>query len=291
MTTATQNLIQMLTLDQKSHEYFLGQSQPILGTRIFGGQLLAQSIMAAAPSTSKTLHSLHAYFLCAGDASVPVLYKTEILRNSFSFCTIQVNALQFGKRIFTAMLSYMKTEDGLNYQSPQPVYPPAEQLQTEQWHKQQIQNSLPFEHREAFMQTFNIESRPVTFSHPFQPKQEEPVYTEYLKTFEPLSENIESGSNLHSCALHQAIAAYYSDYNLYTAAFNPHGLSYASDKIIHASLDHAVYFHRPLRADESMLYEMKTAITAYARGLSYGQMWQNGYLVCSTQQENLMRQI
>ena len=289
MTTLTQNLLALLQLEQKSEHYFIGQSQTHFGTRVYGGQLLAQSIMAAANLTAKSLHSLHAYFLYTGDATAPILYHTELLRDSPSFSTIQVTALQFGRQIYKAMLSYMQPEDGLEYQTTAPEYPAAEQLQTEQCYKQQLAQHIPAQFRNEFMQAFAIESRPITLSNPFQPQVEDALYCEYLKTHESLSQYLDSNNDVP--AIHQAIAAYFSDYNLYTAAFKPHGLSYLSEQIMHASLDHVMYFHRPFRADISILYEMRTTCTAQSRGLNFGQMWQNGKMVCSSIQENLMRQI
>jgi len=133
------------------------------------------------------------------------------------------------------------------------------------------------------MRNRHIEIRPVNIDNPFQPQPEAPYYAHYLRTHDQIATEVDEIS------LHQAIVAFYSDFTLMTTALRPHGLSYLSPSLQCASLDHAIYFHRPLRADEWMLYDMEATVSASSRGLNFGRMWQNGQLVCSTVQEGLMR--
>ncbi len=292
MTTLTQDLIQLLRLEQKDQRLFLAQSEPIFGPRIFGGQLLAQSIVSAASSTPFPLHSLHAYFLAAGDAYAPLVYKIEYLRDSQSFSTRQVTAIQHGKRIFMVQLSYMKSEGGVEYQSAVPDaldLHPVTSLQNEHWHKQRLCHQVQSDDLPYFLKPFHVESRPIEFalSDPNLTFNSDVLksnqYAEYLKIHNSLA------AQHDFLYMHQAIAAYYSDYNLYTAALKTHGLNYLSPQLTTTSLDHTLYFHHPLRVEEWMYYDMQTTCTSQARGLTHGQIWQNGKLVCSTMQENLMR--
>lgn len=292
MTTLTQDLIQLLRLEQKDSYHFLAQSQPLFGPRIFGGQLLAQSIISAASSTHFPLHSLHAYFLAAGDAAAPLVYKVECLRDSTSFSTRQVTAIQHGQRIFRAQLSYMNIEAGLEYQISEPEMLkqyPVSMLQPEEWHKQNMSHQVAAEYLPTFLRPFHLQSKPIEFALKDKNRDSnsdvlaQNHYAEYLKLHNPLAAQ---DDHLY---MHQAIAAYYSDYNLYTAALKTHALNYLSTNLSATSLDHVMYFHHPFRVENWMYYDMQTSCTSQARGLTHGQMWQNGKLVCSTMQENLMR--
>lgn len=281
MTTLTQELIELLTLERLEDNIFRGQSQNLVGKRIFGGQLLGQALRAASYTTDRPAHSMHAYFLFGGDIKEPVVYEVDRLRDGKSLVSRQVRAIQHGRTIFTAMISFADTEDGLSYQKEMPDYPAPDTLKNEQQLKQKLVNFIPEHVRASFMRERHVELRPVhDVKNFFQPKPETPLYAHYVKTHEKLDDNI---------ALHQAIVAFYSDFTLMTTALRPHGLSYLSPNLQCASIDHTMYFHQSLKADEWMLYDMEATITANSRGLNYGQMWQNNQLVCSTVQEGLIR--
>lgn len=281
MTTLTQELIELLTLERLEDNIFRGQSQNLVGKRIFGGQLLGQALRAASYTTDRPAHSMHAYFLFGGDIKEPVVYEVDRLRDGKSLVSRQVRAIQHGRTIFTAMISFADTEDGLSYQKEMPDYPAPDTLKNEQQLKQKLVNFIPEHVRASFMRERHVELRPVhDVKNFFQPKPETPLYAHYVKTHEKLDDNI---------ALHQAIVAFYSDFTLMTTALRPHGLSYLSPNLQCASIDHTMYFHQSLKADEWMLYDMEATITANSRGLNYGQMWQNDQLVCSTIQEGLIR--
>jgi acyl-CoA thioesterase-2 len=283
MNTLTQELIELLSLEKIEENLYRGISRNLVGKRVFGGQVLGQALRAASYTTDRPAHSLHAYFLYGGDVNAPILYEVDRLRDGKSFVSRQVRAIQHGRTIFTAMISFTHPEEGLNYQINEPEYPAPEQVKSEAELKKLLVEFVPENVRASFMRDRHIEIRPIDPSNPFQPQPEAPSYAHYLKTHDKITAEVDEIS------LHQAIAAFYSDFTLMTTALRPHGLSYLSPSLQCASIDHAMYFHKPFRADEWMLYDMDATVSASSRGLNFGRMWQNGELVCSTSQEGLIR--
>ncbi|SCC71448.1 acyl-CoA thioesterase [Acinetobacter albensis] len=283
MNTLTQELIELLSLEKIEENLYRGISRNLVGKRVFGGQVLGQALRAASYTTDRPAHSLHAYFLYGGDVNAPILYEVDRLRDGKSFVSRQVRAIQHGRTIFTAMISFTYPEEGLNYQINEPEYPAPEQVKSEAELKKMLVEFVPENVRASFMRDRHIEIRPIDPSNPFQPQPEAPSYAHYLKTHDKITAEVDEIS------LHQAIAAFYSDFTLMTTALRPHGLSYLSPSLQCASIDHAMYFHKPFRADEWMLYDMDATVSASSRGLNFGRMWQNGELVCSTSQEGLIR--
>ncbi len=283
MESITQNLINLLNV-QKIDEYlFQGQCTDLFGTHLFGGQILGQALIAASKTTDRPAHSLHAYFIRSGRTDLPVLYKVENLRDGKSFAIRQVYALQEGTVIFSAMISFAKPEQGLEYQIKEPEYPAPETLKSEQERKFLIENDIPEYMREVVMRQFDLRMHPVNPVNPFRPEQAESKYAEYMQTFDKLTAEFDIPM------FHQAIAAYYSDYNLLTTSLRPHGISYANGGVRSASLDHAIYFHTDFKVDEWLLYDMHATRSSQSRGINYGQLWQKDRLVCSVTQESLMR--
>ncbi|WP_425916463.1 acyl-CoA thioesterase [Acinetobacter sp. TSRC1-2] len=283
MNALTQELVELLSLEKIEENVYRGISRNLVGKRVFGGQVLGQALRAASYTTDRPAHSLHAYFLYGGDVNAPILYQVDRLRDGKSFVSRQVRAIQHGRTIFTAMISFAHPEDGLNYQISEPEYPAPEQLKSEAELKKMIVEFVPENVRASFMRDRHIDIRPIDPSNPFQPQPEAPSYAHYLRTHDKIAPEIDEIS------LHQAIAAFYSDFTLMTTALRPHGLSYLSPSLQCASIDHAMYFHKPFRVDEWMLYDMDATVSASSRGLNFGRMWQNGELVCSTTQEGLIR--
>ena len=284
MNNLTQELVDLLTLEKLEEHIFRGKSLNLVGKRVFGGQVLGQALRAASYTTDRPAHSLHAYFLFGGDVNAPIIYEVDKLRDGKSFVSRQVRAIQYGRTIFSAMISFAHPEEGLDYQIAEPEYPKPEDLISEQELKENIINFVPENIRAAFMRPRHVEIRPVSISNPFQPQPESPSYAHYIKTHEKLAAEV-----ANDISLNQAIVAFYSDFTLMTTALRPHGLSWISPNLQCASIDHTIYFHRPLRADDWMLYDMEATISASSRGLNFGRMWQNGQLVCSTVQEGLIR--
>ena len=283
MNALTQELVELLSLEKIEENVYRGISRNLVGKRVFGGQVLGQALRAASYTTDRPAHSLHAYFLYGGDVNAPILYQVDRLRDGKSFVNRQVRAIQHGRTIFTAMISFAHPEEGLNYQISEPEYPAPEEVKSEAELKKMFVEFVPENVRASFMRDRHIDIRPIEPSNPFQPQPEAPSYAHYLRTHDRIAAEVDETS------LHQAIAAFYSDYTLMTTALRPHGLSYLSPSLQCASIDHAMYFHKPFRADEWMLYDMDATVSASSRGLNFGRMWQNGELVCSTTQEGLIR--
>ncbi len=284
MPTLTQELIELLTLEKLEEGLYRGQSKNLVGKRVFGGQVLGQALRAAAYTTDRPAHSLHAYFLFGGDIEAPIVYQVEKLRDGKSFVSRSVKALQHGRVIFQAMVSFAPFEDGLNYQIAEPDYPAPDTLSSEEELKKLIVNFVPENFRQAFQRRRHIEITPVNPTNPFDPQPEAPSQAHYLRTWDKITGKDDD------IAVHQAIAAFSSDFTLMTTCLRPHGLSWLSPNLQVASIDHTIYFHKPFRVDEWLLYDMDATETASSRGLNFGRMWQNGQLVCSTVQEGLIRQ-
>ena len=283
MNALTQELVELLSLEKIEENIYRGISRNLVGKRVFGGQVLGQALRAASYTTDRPAHSLHAYFLYGGDVNAPILYQVDRLRDGKSFVSRQVRAIQHGRTIFTAMISFAHPEEGLNYQISEPEYPAPEQVKSEAELKKLLVEFVPENVRASFIRDRHIDIRPIDPSNPFQPQPEAPSYAHYLRTHDKIAPEMDEIS------LHQAIAAFYSDFTLMTTALRPHGLSYLSPSLQCASIDHAMYFHKPFRVDEWMLYDMDATVSASSRGLNFGRMWQNGELVCSTTQEGLIR--
>ena len=283
MNALTQELVELLSLEKIEENIYRGISRNLVGKRVFGGQVLGQALRAASYTTDRPAHSLHAYFLYGGDVNAPILYQVDRLRGGKSFVSRQGRASQHGRTIFTAMISFAHPEEGLNYQISEPEYPAPEQVKSEAELKKLLVEFVPENVRASFMRDRHIDIRPIDPSNPFQPQPEAPSYAHYLRTHDKIAPEMDEIS------LHQAIAAFYSDFTLMTTALRPHGLSYLSPSLQCASIDHAMYFHKPFRVDEWMLYDMDATVSASSRGLNFGRMWQNGELVCSTTQEGLIR--
>ncbi|WP_104470052.1 acyl-CoA thioesterase [Acinetobacter indicus] len=283
MNALTQELVDLLSLEKLEENIYRGISRNLVGKRVFGGQVLGQALRAASYTTDRPAHSLHAYFLFGGDVNAPIIYEVDRIREGKSFVSRQVRAIQHGRTIFMCMVSFAAPEEGLNYQISEPEYPAPEQLKNEAELVQSIVEFIPENVRASFTRDRHVEIRPVNPSNPFQPQPEAPSYAHYIRTHSPIA------AEQDEIALHQAIAAFYSDFTLMTTALRPHGLSYLSPSLQCASIDHAMYFHKPFRVDDWMLYDMEATISNSSRGLNFGRMWQNGELVCSTTQEGLIR--
>ncbi len=283
MNALTQELVELLSLEKLEENIYRGISRNLVGKRVFGGQVLGQALRAASYTADRPAHSMHAYFLFGGDVNAPIIYKVDRLRDGRSFVSRQVSAIQHGRTIFTAMVSFANPEEALEFQPPHPEYPAPEAFKPEQELKQGLLHFIPDNVRASFMRERLIEIRPINPANPFQPQPETPYYAHYVRTHDPIAANVDD------IGLHQAIVAFYSDFIFMTTSLRPHGLSYLTPNLQCASLDHAIYFHRPLRADEWMLYDMEATVTNSSRGLNFGRMWQNGQLVCSTVQEGLIR--
>ena len=281
---ALSKLINLLDLEQLENNLFRGQSENIGGPRVFGGQVLGQALTAAARTVDKkrTAHSLHAYFLRPGDMEFPIIYDVDRIRDGGSFTTRRVVAIQKGEPIFNTSISFHKKESGPTHQIDMPDIPSPEECKSEIQIRKQIAERVPEKMRDFFLRERPIEIRSMPGEDMFQEAKKKPPYKYmWMKAVDRLPDDI---------SLHQAILAYASDMGLLSTSLNPHRLSFASGNFQSASLDHAMWFHRPFRADEWMLYSTDSPSASNARGFNRGSVYtREGVLVASAVQEGLMR--
>jgi acyl-CoA thioesterase-2 len=275
-------LIALLDLEAVEVNIFRGISPKDRSQRVFGGQVLGQALVAATRTVEDRLcHSLHAYFLLAGDPKVPILYEVDRSRDGKSFSSRRVVAIQHGRPIFHLSASFQVEESGLEHQIDPPNVAPPEDLPSEDDFRLQMAAKVPEQYREHFLRKRPIELRPVDRSDIFRPGKRRPHQSVWVRATGPLPDDI---------ALHQCVLAYASDMTLLDTALLPHGIGWFSEKIQMASLDHAMWFHRRFRADEWLLYVQDSTSASGARGFNRGLIYtREGKLIASVVQEGLMR--
>lgn len=279
-----EELVELLALERIEENLFRGQSQdPGWGT-VFGGQVLGQALSAAVQTVpaERHVHSLHAYFLRAGDVSKPIVYDVDRIRDGGSFTTRRVVAIQAGRPIFNLAASFQVDETGFEHQDEMPVAPSPSSCPTEQELARPHLDTLPKHLRDRALAERPFELRPVsTDDDPFRPGPKPPHRMVWLKTVAPLPDDP---------ALHRYLLAYASDHSLITTALLPHGVTWATPGMQIASLDHVMWFHQPFRVDEWLLYALDSPAAHGARGLARGRVFtEDGRLVASTAQEGLIR--
>ena len=279
-------LIKLLNLEQLELNLFRGQSENIGGPRVFGGQVLGQALTAAHRTVDKKrfAHSFHAYFLRPGAIGHPIVYDVDRIRDGGSFSTRRVVAIQKGEPIFNTSISFHKKEKGLSHQIDMPEILPPEKCVSDLEIRKKIANKVPKKMREMFTRERPIELRSLPGEGMFQDPTKKPPYKYmWMRAVSKLPDDTN---------LHQAILAYASDMGLLSTALNPHRLTFASGNFQSASLDHAMWFHRPFRADEWMLYSTDSPSASNARGFNRGSIYtRKGVLIASAVQEGLMRLI
>lgn len=275
-------LIALLDLEQIEVNIFRGGSPQDRSQRVFGGQVLGQALVAATRTVEDRLcHSMHAYFLLAGDPKVPILYEVDRSRDGKSFSSRRVVAIQHGRPIFHMSVSFQVKEHGLEHQIDAPVVPEPEDLPSEDDFRRQMADQVPAQYREHFLRKRPIELRPIDRADIFRPEKRPPHQTVWVRATGPLPDQI---------ALHQCVLAYASDMTLLDTGLMPHGIGWFSDEIQMASLDHAMWFHRRFRADEWLLYVQDSPSASGARGFNRGLIYtREGRLIASVAQEGLMR--
>jgi len=277
-------LIKLLDLEQLENNLFRGQSENIGGPRVFGGQVLGQALTAAHRTVNKkrTAHSLHAYFLRPGSIGTPIVYDVDRIRDGGSFSTRRVVAIQNGEPIFNTSISFQIREKGLSHQIDMPEILPPEKCVSDLEIRKQLANKVPKKMREMFTRERPIELRSLPGEGMFQSASKRPPYKYmWMRAVSKLPNDIN---------LHQAILAYASDMGLLSTSLNPHKLNFASGNFQSASLDHGMWFHRPFRADEWMLYSTDSPSASNARGFNRGSIYtRKGILIASAVQEGLMR--
>jgi len=276
------NLLREFELERIEVNLFRGESRDIGAPQVFGGQVLGQALMAAyATVESHDVHSLHAYFLRRGDFNAPIVYHVDRARDGHSFAARRVVAIQHGEQIFNMSASFQVREPGLEHEMPMPDVPPPEGLADNGTPPPDVLEQLPEKVRRTFEQQRPFEFRAVEPIDYLRPKQLAPAQHIWLRAIERLPDD----DRLHRCLL-----AYVSDYNLLSTAVRPHGATYLSGQLIMASIDHAMWFHRPPRVDDWLLYSMDSPSASGARGFTRGTLHsRDGRLIASTAQEGLVR--
>lgn len=281
-------LLKLLQLERIEHNLFRGQSQDLGWGTLFGGHVLGQALSAAAQTVPteprvRSVHSLHSYFLRRGDVSVPVIYDVDRIRDGKSFTTRRVVAIQHGRAIFNLSASFQVNEPGFSHQTTMPVdVPGPEGLPSNRELTMQYMSELPAALRDRYAHERPIEIRPVDPIDPIKPEKKPPRQRLWFRARGPLPDEQH---------VHQLLLSYASDFNLLHASVAPHGVSYWTRGMQIASLDHAMWFHRPFRMDQWLLYDIDSPSASGARGLARGQFYStDGSLVASTVQEGLIRQ-
>ncbi|MDB6050511.1 MAG: tesB 1 [Pseudomonas sp.] len=283
MSQVLDDLVALLALEPIEENLFRGRSQDLGFRQLFGGQVLGQSLSAASQTVEdeRHVHSLHGYFLRPGDATLPVVYQVDRVRDGGSFSTRRVTAIQKGQPIFTCSASFQYDEKGFEHQTQMPQVVGPENLPSELELAQQQAGLIPEQLREKILCPKPIEFRPVTAIDPYDPTPTEAVKYVWFRA---------DGSLPDVAALHKYLMAYASDFNLLTTALQPHGKSVFQKDMQIASLDHSLWFHGDLRADDWLLYAMDSPWAGNSRGFSRGSVYNRaGQLVASVCQEGLIR--
>ena len=283
MSAALDELLSILDLETLERNLFRGLSPQVGWQRVFGGQVIGQALVAANRTVEgRRAHSLHAYFLRAGDPAVPIIYEVDRIRDGGSFSTRRVVAIQHGHAIFSMAASFHKEEGGLEHQMAMPDVPPPEDLPSEAELKEQLIDRVPEPVKAYWQRERPIEIRPVDISRYFSRDKQTPGQLVWIKATGDL------GGDL---ALHQCVLAYASDFTLLDTALIAHGRFVFDPNLMLASLDHAIWFHEPFRADEWLLYAQDSPSSGAARAFCRGTLFtREGRLVASTAQEGLVRE-
>jgi acyl-CoA thioesterase-2 len=283
MPTAVEQLLSILDLEPLEVNLFRGRSPQVGWQRVFGGQVIGQALVAASRTVDgRAPHSLHAYFLLAGDPKVPIIYEVDRIRDGKSFTTRRVVAIQHGQAIFTMAVSFHDDEPSLDHQMKKPELPHPQALPSDAEIKERILPQLPEPVRRYYERERPIELRPVEFGRYVGEKPADGRFNVWIRT---------TGRLPDDPAIHRCVLAYASDLTLLDTALLAHQRSVFDRNIMAASLDHALWIHRPFRADEWLLYSQDSPNLHGARGFARGLIFAaDGTLVASVAQEGLLRE-
>lgn len=287
MSGPLEELVQLLDLETLEQNLFRGYSRELGRRSVYGGQVLGQALVAAGRTVEGAEpHSLHGYFLRPGDPHTPIVYEVDRVRDGRHFFTRRVQAIQFGRPIFTMICSFQLPESGLEHQTPMPEAPAPETLRTEyeqreEWFAAHPDAILPERVRRMVHRPPLIEFRPVRWWNLLDPDVRPPRRMVWFRAVGALPPE----PMLHCCVL-----AYASDVPLLATALMPHARSHLLPGTACASIDHAIWFHRAIHADEWLLYCLESPTAQAARGFARGLIYdRGGALVASVAQEGLMR--
>ncbi|WP_145525639.1 acyl-CoA thioesterase II [Yersinia rohdei] len=283
MSQALKKLLDLLFLEKIEEGIFRGQSEDLGLRQVFGGQVVGQAIYAAKQTvpSDRSVHSFHSYFLRPGDSSKPIIYDVETLRDGKSFSARRISAIQNGKPIFYMTASFQVQEEGVEHQNTMPDVPPPEGLMSETDIARKFAHLIPEKVREKFIGHQPIEMRPVKFHNPLQGAIDEPNRHVWFRA---------NGQMPDDLRVHQYLLGYASDFNFLPTALQPHGIGFLEPQVQIATIDHSMWFHRPFRLDDWLLYAVESTSASGARGFVRGQIYnREGELVASTVQEGVIR--
>jgi acyl-CoA thioesterase-2 len=282
MSDPVTELLTTLDLETLELNLFRGRSDYTAWQRVFGGQVIGQALMAACRTVENRLpHSLHGYFILPGDSKLPIVYEVERVRDGRSFSTRRVKAIQRGQTIFTLSASFQSEEGGFDHFVPMPDVPMPEDLPNGDQTGLQVAPGMPPSVQQYFARKRPVELRPVDVTRYVSREPRDPVFRMWIRATAPLPDNP---------IIHRCVLAYASDIALLDSALVAHGRSVFDPDIQAASLDHALWFHRPFKADEWLLYAHDSPSSGGARGFSRGSVYtRDGILVASVAQEGLIR--
>ena len=277
-------LVTLLDVEEIDTDLYRGRRIPEGRGRVFGGQVIGQALQAAQRSTEgKDAHSLHAYFMRAGDDALPIVFRVVRDFEGKSFATRRVIAMQRGTPILSMTASFQVAEDGLHHQDAMPAdIPPPEELKSESELRREQAHEIPEKFRTMFLRRASpIDIRPLYPRSWFTPTRRDPVNYSWFRCVAPLPDDP---------ALHRAVLAYASDMALMATSMMPHGVNWMTPGMQSASLDHALWLHEAIRADEWLLYATDSPWAGHARGMNRGSIFTaDGRLVASVAQEGLIR--
>ena len=278
-----EELLWLLKLEKIEENIFRGQSQDLGFGSVFGGQVLGQALSAASRTVASDFHahSLHGYFMRAGDATKPIVYTVDCIRDGKSFVTRRVVAVQKGQAIFSMGASFHKNEQGYEHQDTMPVIKGPDGIEPEVEMARRLSGHIPPVILEKLLCEKPIEIRVVNPVNHFDPKPMPPEKYVWFRAIDKIPDD---------AAIHRYMLAYASDFHLVATALYPHAKTFWSPDMQVASLDHSIWFHREFRFDDWLLYVMKSPNAGKARGLNIGSIYtRDGVLVASVAQEGLLR--
>lgn len=283
MSEVLERLVRLLSLEKIEENLFRGESQDLGWGTVFGGQVLGQALAAAAWTVpeERQVHSLHGYFLLPGRVDRPIVYEVDRIRDGRSFTTRRVKAIQNGRAIFNLSASFQVSEPGFDHQDEMPEVPGPDGLASQVELARRIADRIPPVLRGRYTSEAPIEIRPVDPESYLSTEKRPPKSAAWYRA---------SGTLPDTPALHRYLLAYASDFNFLAASMYPHGVSWWMPEMQVATLDHAIWYHRPFRLDDWILHVVESPSATGARGLVRGQMFtRDGTLVASTVQEGLIR--
>ena len=283
MSAAMHELLSILDLEQLEHNLYRGRSPKVNWQRVFGGQVIGQALVAAQRTVepARHVHSLHAYFMRPGDTTLPIIYEVERLRDGGSFTTRRVTAIQHGQAIFSLEASFQVDEQGLEHQIPMPRDVPGPgQLESQRELLARAEHA-PEAIRRFWARERPLDIRPVTLEHYTSREKLPPEQNIWIRTVGPVPDDR---------ATQSAVLAYLSDMTLLDTSTFPHGRAVFDADLQVASLDHAMWFHRPHSLDGWLLYSQDTPSSSGSRGFTRGSLYaEDGTLIASVAQEGLIR--